>query len=113
MAAHGTKYNNCEWERCARTGGVTLALMAANGKGQGNGGTTLFCRGCWVQHRLPKIYTVPVKMSIGQEANAVFGVELSISVLGAQPLWVPISDVAQLYFYGTEGNIVDIIYLLG
>jgi len=52
-------------------------------------------------------------MSIGQEANAVFGVELSVASLGAQPLWVPISDVAQLYFYGTEGNIVDIIYLLG
>jgi hypothetical protein len=105
-----TKYDNKQWKRCARTGGVTLALMAATGKGQGNGGTALPCRGCWVMNR---VGNGTMKMSIGAEANAVFGVELATADLGAQPLWIPISDVSQLYFYGTAGKIVDIIYLLG
>lgn len=106
-----TKYDNKQWKRCARTGGVTAAIISpVTNMGRGNGGVSLPCRGCWVQNREDN---GAIKMSIGAEANALFGVELSTPDLGAQPLWIPISDVAQLYFFGTAANIVDIIYLLG
>lgn len=105
-----TKYDNKIWSRCARTGSVGIVTLDMTGRGQGNDGTTLYCRGCWVQNRYGN---APVKMSIGTAATAVFGVEISNYGVGAQPLWVPVSDVAQLYFYGTRGNTIDIIYLLG
>ncbi len=106
----GTKYDNADWSRCSRTGGVLIAQMAATGKAQGNIGDSLPCKGCWVQQREGNN---TIKMSIGTEATAVFGVELGNTLAGAQPLWVPVSDISQLYFYGTAFEIVDIIYLLG
>ena len=104
----GTKYDNAEWDRCARTGGVLLVICNGAGLGQGNGGVSLPCRGCWVQGR-----NYGVKMSIGTPASAVFGVDLSDAASGAQPMWVPISDVSQLYFYGIYNAVIDVIYLLG
>lgn len=106
-----TKYNNADWSRCAGAGGNTLALMGADGNGRGNDGISIPCRGCWVQARMGE--GVVIKMNIGSPAEADLGVQLGDVVFGAQPLWVPISDVAQLYFYGTPGNIVDIMFLLG
>ena len=105
-----TKYDNKRWYRCARTGGVVAVVLSATGYGQGNDGTALPCRGCWVQNRYGNNV---VKMSIGMAATAVFGVELATPEVGAQALWVPVSDVAQLYFYGTRADAIDIIYLLG
>jgi len=105
-----TKYDNKQWKRCARGGGVTLALIGADSNGQGNDGVSLPCRGCWVQRREMGL---TMKMNIGAAATDELGVELGDPEAGAQPLWVPVSDVAQTYFYGTEGNIVDIIYLVG
>lgn len=105
-----TKYNNADPTRCARTGGVGVVTLAFVGTGQGNDGVSLPCRGCWVHSREGNN---TVKMSIGTEATAVYGVELSTPDVGAQPLWVPVSDVAQLYFYGTRTDTIDIIYLLG
>ena len=106
----GTKYDNAEWDRCARTGGVTMAICGGDGHGQGNAGVELPCRGCWVQKRN---FTTDVKMSIGTPASAVFGVLLAEPQDGAQPMWVPISDVSQLYFYGLYNVVIDIIFLLG
>jgi len=106
-----TKYNNADWSRCARIGGNTLALMGADGNGIGNGGVSLPCRGCWVQARMGQ--GVVIKMNIGSNATADLGVQLGDVLFGAQPLWVPISDVAQLYFFGAVNDIVDIMYLLG
>ena len=105
-----TKYDNAKWNRCARTGGVTAVVLSAAGVGQGNDGTSLYCRGCWVHNR---VGNSDIKMSIGTPATAVYGVEIAKSNNGAQPLWVPISDVAQLYFYGTRANVIDIVFLLG
>ena len=105
-----TKYDNKQWSRCAGTGGVDVVTLDAAGYGQGNDGVSIAVRGCWVQSRYGN-WTV--KMSIGTPATPVFGVELSRPNLGAQPLWVPISDISQLYFYGARRDIVDIIYLLG
>lgn len=105
-----TKYDNTDWSRCVSTGGVTVAILGADGTGQGNVGSILPCKGCWVHTRVDNNL---VKMSIGTPATADLGVELGDPAQGAQPLWIPISDVSQLYFYGTAFEIIDIIYLLG
>ncbi len=105
-----TKYDNTDSTRCAGSGGVTLALLAGDGTGQGNDGVSLPCRGCWVQRREGGN---TIRMNIGEAATADLGVELGDPEAGAMPLWVPISDIAQLYFYGGATDIVDIIYLLG
>lgn len=105
-----TKYDNADASRCAGSGGVTLALIGADFRGQGNDGVSLPCRGCWVHRREG---TDTIKMNIGAAATADLGVELGDPNEGAQPLWIPISDVAQLYFYGTPINLVDIVYLVG
>ena len=105
-----TKYDNCDWKRCARTGGVTIATIGPSGTGQGNAGVSIPCRGCWIQSRDAN---AAVKMSIGTAATAVLGVTIAEPGVGAQPLWIPIADIAQLYFYGTIGSVIDITYLLG
>jgi len=105
-----TKYDNMDWSRCAGKGGVTAVLLAADGTGQGNDGASLPCRGCWVQRRESG---TTIKMNIGEAATVDDGVELGKPEAGAMPLWVPISDISQLYFFGTEDDMVDIIYLLG
>ena len=105
-----TKYDNKRWLRCARTGGVSVVTLDMTGRGQGNDGVSIAVRGCWVQNRYGNL---TVKMSIGMEATAVFGVELATPDVGGQPLWVPVSDLAQLYFHGTRGDVIDVIYLLG
>lgn len=116
-----TKYDNADWKRCARTYGVTMVIIGFAGTpnvGQGNFGVSLPCRGCWVQKRENTLSTI--KMSIGTPASAVFGIELGNPLLGgwpnpegASPMWVPVSDVSQLYFYGGNGASLDIMYLLG
>lgn len=108
-----TKYDNMRWLRCARTGGVDTVTLSLTGKGQGNEGISIAVRGCWVQNRSENYNFPVVKMSIGMEATPVKGVELAMPDVGAQPLWVPISDLAQLYFYGFRGDKIDIVYLLG
>lgn len=103
-----TKYDNAQWTRCARTGGSVRVTLASN-VGQGNDGTSLPCRGCWVS--VPTGNTAPTKFNIGAAASATLGVEIPE---GVTALWIPISDVAQLYFYsGAATDIVDITYLLG
>ena len=106
-----TKYDNTQWTRCARTGGSVTVAISSN-VGQGNGGTSLACRGCWVSPRSGN--TGVIKMNIGAAASASLGIELSDANTGGGPLWVPVSDVAQLYFYGaTNGDDIDITYLTG
>ena len=116
-----TKYDNANWTKCARTYGVTQAIIGfpdTPNTVQGNYGVPLPCRGCWVQKRENTRDTI--KMSIGTPATVVFGIELGQPYLagrpdseGALPLWVPISDINQLYFYGTDGTTIDIMYLIG
>lgn len=94
-----------------RPNGGSVKVTIASNVGQGNGGTTLKCAGCWVSSAAAN--TGPVKMNIASAANANLGIELPKSD-AANPLWVPISDVSKLYFYsGTDGDIVDITYLKG
>ena len=113
-----TKYDNANWTKCARTYGILSCIMGAANTAQGNNGVSLPCRGCWVQRR--EQTAVTMKVSIGTPASAVFGIELGVPYLvgapnpeGASQLWIPVSDVSQLYFYGKSGTSVDIMYLLG
>ena len=106
-----TKYDNAQTGRCARTGGAVTVAIASN-IGRGNGGTSLPCRGCFVSPRGNN--TGVIRLNIGAAASATAGIEISDADTGGGPLFVPISDVAQLYFYGgTDGDDVDILYLLG
>lgn len=102
-----SKYDNADVGRAARTGGSVRVTMASN-VGQGNGGTSLPCRGCWIS--CPSGNTAPTKFNIGAAASATLGVEIPEQ----EPVWIPISDVSQLYFYtGGATDSVDITYLLG
>lgn len=103
-----SKYDNHQWNRLARTGGSLRVTLAAN-VGQGNGGTSLPCGGCWVS--APSGNTAPTKFNIGAAASSVLGVEIAE---GVQAMWIPISDVSELYFYsGGATDVVDVTYLLG
>lgn len=90
-----------------REGGGSVAVTIADNVGQGNGGTSLPCAGCWVAPRAAN--TGIVKMNIGAAASASLGVEVT---KGTSPRWVPIDDVDKLYFYGASDNdVIDITYL--
>lgn len=103
-----TKYDNANWFRCARTGGATTAVIVAGGNGQGNAGVSLPCRGCWVQTRSDSGGVWLASPPFDGIGPFIPGVSE-----GSQPMWIPISDVAQLFFSGFAGEIVDIVYLLG
>lgn len=98
-------------QRIRGTGGSVAVAIASN-VGQGNGGTSLPCAGCYVSPRSAN--TGVIKMNIDAAASATLGIELSDADTGNGPLWVPIDDVASLYFYGgTDGDDVDITYFKG
>lgn len=106
-----SKYDGRSACTIARTGGAVTVAISSN-VGQGNAGTSLACKGCWVSPRSGN--TGVIRMNIGAAASATAGIELADADTGGGPLWIPISDVAELYFYGgTDGDDVDIVYLLG
>ena len=88
-----SKYDNHAVDRCARTGGAVRVTLSSN-VGQGNGGTSLPCRGCWVQAVIAN--TDVIRMNIGTDASATVGVDLarphintvadSYGVAAAQPM---------------------------
>jgi len=96
-------------EQRIRSSGGSVRVTLVDNVGQGNGGTPLGIAGCWVT--VPTGNTAPTKFNIGAAASATLGVEIAE---GVQAQWIPISDVAQLYFYsGGATDIVDITYLKG
>lgn len=108
-------------QRICPTGGQVRVTLSG-GEGQGNGGTALPCKGCWVQAKDDN--TDVVRMAIGTDASDTVGIDLGrprfydnsaeAGIGSVQPLWVPISDVSQLYFYsGHATAVVDILYLVG
>ena len=100
-------YANSDAQRIRSSGGSVRVTMSSN-VGQGNGGTRLPCLGCWVS--APSTNTAPTKFNIDAAASATLGVEIPEQ----EPIWVPIDDVASLYFYtGGATDVVDITYLLG
>lgn len=96
---HGALY------RIRHTGGAVRVTMASN-VGQGNGGTSLPCAGCYIS--APSENTAPTRWNIGAAASATAGCEISEQT----SVYIPIDDVSQLYFYtGGASDIVDIVYL--
>ena len=102
-----------------RPGGGSVKVTLSGGVAQANSGTSLLCAGCFVQAAIAN--TEVVKMNIGVAASANLGVELARQYVSgttaggaAQPLFVPISDLNNLYFYSADDNaIVDITYFKG
>ena len=105
-----------------RGGGGSVRVTCSSNVGQGNGGTSLPCPGCYVQPAIAN--TEVVKMNIGIAASAILGVDLQrqhindgtneYGAAAAQPLFVPIDDVEKLYFYSADANaIIDITYFRG
>ena len=91
------------------TGGAVRVTCASN-VGQGNAGTSLPCKMCWVS--APTGNTAPTKVNIGVTASAVLGVTICEDDVG-QPLMIPIDDVSKLYFYsGGATDTIDIMYVL-
>jgi len=110
-------YKNADAQRIRSSGGAVRVTLDS-GLGQGNGGTSLPCLGCYVQATLAN--TDEVYMNIDTAASADVGIELgrphifADGAAGCQPLWVPIDDVASLYFYSADDDaVVDILYFKG
>jgi len=98
-------------QRIRSGGGSVAVIISATYVGQGNGGTSLPVAGCWVSAALAN--SGHINMNIGAAATDTLGIELAESDAAA-PLWVPISDLAELYFYGASAaDVVNITYLLG
>jgi len=113
-------YKNADAQRIRSSGGAVRVTLDS-GLGQGNGGTSLPCLGCYVQAALAN--TDEVYMNIDTAASADVGIELGRPYLAegndyaaaaCQPLWVPIDDVASLYFYSADADaVVDVLYFKG
>jgi len=104
------KYANARVGRLAQSGGAVRVTIASS-VGQGNGGTSLPCKGCFVSPASAN--SGVVRMNIGAAASASAGIELSDADTGSGPLFVPVDDVSLLYFYGTNDDVIDIVYLKG
>lgn len=114
-------YKNADAQRIRSSGGAVRVTLDS-GTGQGNDGTSLPCLGCYVQAALAN--TDEVYMNIDVLASADVGIELGrqhindgadeYGASACQPLWVPIDDVASLYFYSADADaVVDILYFTG
>jgi len=113
-----SKYAGMQTNRIVPDGSYVRVTLSS-GTGQGNDGTSLPCKGCYVQ--AVDSNTDVVRMNIGAEASDSVGIDLGrqyvsgTTASGAcQPLFVPIDDVASLYFFsGDSDAVVDILYLTG
>jgi hypothetical protein len=103
-----------------RSHGGHVRVTCASNVGQGNGGTSLKCGGCWLQAAVGN--TEVVRWNIDAAASATVGQDLARPHINegagefnsstAQPFFVPIDDVSKLYFYSADADaIIDIIYL--
>lgn len=115
------KYSNTSAVTIASSGGAVRVTLVSN-VGQGNGGTSIPCKGCWVQALDSN--TDVVRMNIDIAASDTLGIDLGRPHISdgtqeygsgaCQPIFVPIDDVAKLYFYsGHATAVVDILYLGG
>jgi len=106
-----SKYANANINHVSQSGGSVRVTLDVSGLGQGNGGTALAAKGCWISPASGN--SGVTKMNISAAASASLGIELSDADTGGGPLFVPIDDVSKLYFYGTASDNIDITYLRG
>ena len=89
-----------------------VRVTLATGVGQGNGGTSLPCGGCWIQPLLGN--TATVRLAVGEAASATVGIDLPYvsETVQEQPTFLPIDDVSKLYFYSSDADaVIDILYV--
>lgn len=114
-----TKFANTETNRVCDSGGAVRVTLSS-GTGQGNGGTSLPCKGCFVQAADGN--TDVVRVNIDTDASDTLGIDLGRPHINdgtneygsgaCQPLFIPIDNVSKLYFYSGDADaIVDIVYL--
>lgn len=102
-----TKYDGAQLRIC-RTGGHERVLTSSN-VGQG---ASQACKGCWVCPPSTNGSTI-CRVMIGTDASATVGIDIPQADEGG-PIFIPVSDTSQLYFYSDDdGANIDIIYLLG
>lgn len=90
-------------------GGGSVRVTLASGTGQGNGGTSLPCRRCYVV--VDSTATEIVKVNIGTACTAITGIPVPEFGTHNFVLEIPIDDVSKLYFFSTDADaIVDILY---
>jgi len=109
-----TKYNNADPTRIARTGGAVVITVALDTDGimRGTHPTSLPCRGCWIAVR--DTNANDIYMSTAPNVTPLISPYIPKPSFGAQPLWIPTSDVAQLSFCSAgDAGKVDVVYLLG
>ena len=107
-AIQAGKWNNADWWKVARTGGVTQVIVGEDGIGRGNGGVPLPCRGCWIQ-----LKSGGGDVWLSKEDAVGDGPYLPGIREGCQPIFLPISDVSKIICTGAAGVIADVVYLLG
>ena len=101
-----TKYYNTNLGITDSGGAVRVSLVT--NVGQGNGGTSLATRGCYIS--AADANSAVVVVNIGTSASVSLGMEIPESQAGS-PLYIPIDDVSKLYFYSTDTDaVVDILY---
>jgi hypothetical protein len=105
----GNKYTGTTFDRIVSSGGSVRVTIASN-IGRGNGGTSIPCKGCFVSPASAN--SAAMRVNIGAAASATVGIGIPDVDQGG-PTYIPIDDVASLYFYGTDQDICDILYLLG
>ena len=100
------KTTNLGLEKNSSRGGAVRMTSAGN-VSQGNGGTSLPCRFCFVS--APASNTAPTKFNVGAAASATLGAEIPEGT----SLKIPIDDVSKLYFYtGGATDVVDVTWLI-
>lgn len=96
------------WSICA--GGGSNRVTLSGGEGQGNDGTSLPCKGCFVIG--DSANTAAVRMRIGTDCTSTTGTPIPEFGTDHYIRFVPINDLNKLYFYSSDATaIVDIEYL--
>ncbi len=96
------------WSICA--GGGSNRVTLSSGTGQGNDGTSLPCKGCFVIADTDNSQIV--RMRISEACTSDTGVPIPEFRVDHYEKYVPIDDVSKLYFFSTDATaIVDIEYL--
>lgn len=105
-----SKYSGSRLVICP-TGG-SVAVEIDGNAGQGNAGVSLPCKGCIIIGRAANTGTI--HMNVGAPASAILGIQVPESAGAGSPFFVPIDDVAKLYFYGSvDTDFIDIMYFVG
>ena len=106
-----TKYDNADSSRLARTGGALVVAIDLDPEygPLGVHPESVPCMGCWIS---PSDADTIVSIGTGRDP-LLRGVYFPTRISGGQPMWIPVSDVSQLYFSGDTDSVVNIVYLVG